>query len=375
MRTKIVLATMLVVPVNVHAATSVVLYGLVDGGLQYQKVDIEGYGQARTYGPASDIRAGSRWGLKGSEDLGNGVRALFVLENGFSLANGATGDKSRGAFNRQAYMGIASDDFGTLTFGRQYSAFNYFGTFGSFATGFGLAGSSRTFSTAFVRYDNLIKYETPTWHGLKATIGYSNQAGLGTGAQNPEPGQDKGDAINAFMAGVLYENGVFRFTANFDRIGKVPDAARTTTGSIKAWNTAASYDVGFAKITAAFGHDIDGRIGILPFANFAMLGAVSPAPNVTYMRSFKANNYSLGAVVPVGKGNLLLNWMMSDSNLEDVRTAGNNGIGTQNAFSIGYTYDLSKRTNLYAVGTYMKNVAYISNSSAQEYSIGVQHKF
>lgn len=55
---------------------------------------------------------------------------------------------------------------------------------------------------------------------------------------------------------------------------------------------------------------------------------------------------------------------MSDSNLEDVKTAGNNAIGTQNAFSIGYTYGLSKRTNLYAVGTYMKNVAYISNSSA-----------
>ncbi|ETF02333.1 hypothetical protein W822_11870 [Advenella kashmirensis W13003] len=66
---------------------------------------------------------------------------------------------------------------------------------------------------------------------------------------------------------------------------------------------------------------------------------------------------------------------MSDSNLEDVKTAGNNAIGTQNAFSIGYTYGLSKRTSLYAVGTYMKNVAYISNSSAQEYSIGLQHKF
>lgn len=375
MKTRFFLAAVLAMPMCVQATTSVVLYGLVDGGLQYQKVDIEGYGKVRTYGPASDIRAGSRWGLKGQEDLGNGVRALFVLENGFSLASGATGDKSRGAFNRQAYMGIASDEFGTLTLGRQYSAFSYFGTFGSFATGFGLAGSSRTFSSAFVRYDNLIKYETPSWHGLKATIGYSNQAGLGTGAQNPEPGQNKDDAINAFMAGLLYENDVFRFTANFDRIGKVPDAARTTTGSIKVWNTAASYDAGFAKIIAAYGQDRGGRIGTMPFANFAALGAGNPAPNVTYMRSFKTNNYSVGAVVPLGQGNLLLNWMMSDSNLEDVKTAGNNGIGTQNAFSIGYTYDLSKRTNLYAVGTYMKNVAYISNSSAQEYSIGLQHKF
>ncbi len=375
MKTRLWILAAMAIPASAHASTSVVLYGLVDGGLQYQKVKIDGYGTARTYGPASDIRAGSRWGLKGREDLGNGISALFVLENGFSLSNGATGDKSRGAFNRQAYMGIASDDFGTLTLGRQYSSFNYFGTFGSFATGFGLAGSSRTFSTAFVRYDNLIKYETPTWHGLKTTIGYSNQAGLGTGAQNPEPGQNKDDAINAFMAGVLYENGPFRFTANFDRIGKVPDAARTTTGSIKVWNTAVSYDAKLLKITAAFGQDVDGRIGILPLANFSTLGVGNPAPNVTYMRSFKTNNYSLGATVPFGQGNLLLNWMMSDSNLENIKTAGNNGVGVQNAFSIGYTYEFSKRTNLYAVGTYMKNMAYISNSSAQEYSIGLQHKF
>ncbi|WP_139161987.1 porin, partial [Acinetobacter baumannii] len=79
-----------------HAETSVTLYGILDGGIGYQKVKgTDGYAQqanepeinSKRTGLINGIQSGNRWGLKGSEDLGDGLRAVFVLESGFTLAD------------------------------------------------------------------------------------------------------------------------------------------------------------------------------------------------------------------------------------------------------------------------------------------------
>ena len=100
-----------------HAQSSVTLYGLIDVGLVYAN-NSGGHSQ---YSMGAGNLAGDRWGMKGTEDLGGGLKALFVLENGFSLANGRLG-QGGDEFGRHAYVGLSSSKFGTVTIGRQYDA-------------------------------------------------------------------------------------------------------------------------------------------------------------------------------------------------------------------------------------------------------------
>ena len=82
------------------------------------------------------VQNGSRWGLRGSEDLGDGLRAVFTLESGFDSGNGKPGQSSR-LFGRQATIGLASDSWGQLDFGRQTNiASKYFGSIDPFGAGF-----------------------------------------------------------------------------------------------------------------------------------------------------------------------------------------------------------------------------------------------
>jgi predicted porin len=97
-----------------HAQTSVTLYGVADDGLSYAN----NQGGKSSLQAVSGMPSGSRWGLKGVEDLGGGLKTIFTLENGFDLNSGALGQGGR-LFGRQAFMGLTGN-YGTLTFGRQY---------------------------------------------------------------------------------------------------------------------------------------------------------------------------------------------------------------------------------------------------------------
>ncbi|RQH09608.1 porin [Paraburkholderia dinghuensis] len=105
---------------SAFAQSSVTLYGIVDTSIRYlSNADSQNNGQvAMGVGPVT----GSRWGLKGSEDLGGGLSTIFRLENGFNLWNGAFAS-SGNLFNRSAYVGLKSDKYGQLTFGRQKTPF------------------------------------------------------------------------------------------------------------------------------------------------------------------------------------------------------------------------------------------------------------
>src|ERR1700734_1212016 len=98
-----------------HAQSSVTLYGLIDEGFDFTT---NGQGH-RGYEMVSGDTAGSRWGLKGNEDLGGGLSAVFQLENGFNPNTGALGQGGL-EFGRQAFVGVSSKQLGTVTLGRQY---------------------------------------------------------------------------------------------------------------------------------------------------------------------------------------------------------------------------------------------------------------
>src|ERR1700739_2517468 len=109
-----------------HAQSSVTLYGIVDEGFNINT----NAGGKHLYNLSSGVLQGSRWGLRGTEDLGGGLSAIFVLENGFDVNTGKLGQGGL-MFGRQAYVGLSSR-YGTVTLGRQYdSVVDYLGPLGA----------------------------------------------------------------------------------------------------------------------------------------------------------------------------------------------------------------------------------------------------
>ena len=125
-----------------HAQSSVTLYGVLDAGITYQSNVRTASGQGKSrFSMGSGIDQ-SRFGLRGSEDLGGGLKAIFTLESGFNIGNGKFANGNGGMFNRQAFVGLSSQ-YGTVTLGKQYDATqDYLAPLT--ATGRGAARTSRT---------------------------------------------------------------------------------------------------------------------------------------------------------------------------------------------------------------------------------------
>ncbi|CAE6844206.1 porin [Paraburkholderia aspalathi] len=161
------------------AQTSVTLYGVLDEGINYTN----NVGRGHVYELASGYAQGSRWGLKGAEELGGGLKAIFQLENGFDVSSGRLNQGGR-MFGRQAFVGLSSEPYGTLTFGRQYdSVVDYLAQ--TTANG-NWAGS--LFSHPYdndntdnsFRLDNSVKYTSPSISGFQfgGVYSFSNDTGF-----------------------------------------------------------------------------------------------------------------------------------------------------------------------------------------------------
>lgn len=188
-----------------HAAhaTEVMLYGLFDTSLTYVwNADAQG---KNLVGLGNGNLLGNRFGVKGAEDLGGGLKAIFTLENGFNPNTGALGQGNR-MFGRQAFVGLESARWGTLTIGRQYDALAdvawpitgdfYFGSV--YAT----PGDVDNYDTSS-RTDNAVKYTSPVVGGFQFVGMYA----LGGVAGKSGAGQ-------TWSAGLSYSNGPF------DEIGR-----------------------------------------------------------------------------------------------------------------------------------------------------------
>ena len=161
-----------------HAQNSVTLYGVIDEGFDYTN-NVNG---KKDYELQSGYAQGSRWGLKGAEDLGGGVKAIFTLENGFNVNNGRLGQGGL-EFGRQAFVGLSDATYGTVTLGRQYDSVvdflaqttangNWAGYL--FAHPYDNDNTDNSF-----RVNNTVKYTSPTWAGFQfgGMYGFSNVAG------------------------------------------------------------------------------------------------------------------------------------------------------------------------------------------------------
>jgi len=355
-----------------NAETSVTLYGLIDTGIGYtqyknKNTDIK----TKRTGLYDGVQSGNRWGLRGSEDLGDGLRAVFQLESGFNLTNGKSGQDGR-LFGRNATIGLANDSWGSLTFGRQTNVSSRFiadsGIASPFGDSFANAAIGQTFtSAATVRADNTIVYVSPSFSGFTFAAGYSfgidGQDWDVTGGNS----NNTDESLKLISTGLLYTNGPLGLAATYEQV-----SADQLDNKIKAWNLAASYDFEVVKLHAAFGQERNGAMNLSGNDRLTEIGATDYRVAGAYNDVYKADNWTFGVSAPLGAGKLMAGWAQSKakSELRDVI----NDAKTQNNYAIGYTYDLSKRTNVYAVGSYIKGYAF-QDVTATQAIVGLRHRF
>jgi predicted porin len=188
-----------------HAQSSVTLYGLIDEGFNFTN----NVGGNKLYSLSSGVMQGSRWGLRGTEDLGGGLKALFVLENGFDVNTGKFGQSGL-EFGRSAYVGLSSNQFGTVTLGRQYDSVVDFvaplaDTAGNqFGGNIGAHPADLDNLNNTFRINNSVKYTSVNYYGL--TFGGLYSLGGQAGAFNRN---------SAFSIGAAYANGPMNFAAAY----------------------------------------------------------------------------------------------------------------------------------------------------------------
>ena len=160
-------------------AADVQIYGLIDQGVSYQNYDADdGTGSVSTFSMNDAMEFGSRWGIRGSEDLGNGLKVGFTLESGFRADTGAMDNNGR-LFGRESTVSL-SGGFGTLTFGNMPVFGSTLGANGLFraidpvnANQTNAFGSGAATASSWLRADNAVSYKTPTFAGLTGYAMYS----------------------------------------------------------------------------------------------------------------------------------------------------------------------------------------------------------
>ena len=386
-----------------HAESSVTLYGIVDAGYGYQQQEAKFKGgdanwngkiKENSIGGHSGVKNGSRWGLKGSEDLGNGTSAIFVLESGFDALNGRSAQDGR-LFGRQAYVGLTGDSWGTFTIGRQYNAGDTFiGPIDPFGTGWAYAGVENVFGgSVSERYDSVIKYVTPNFNGFQAGLGlvYSNKDRKKEGF-NALKDEEK-NTNTGVTFGLGYTGGPLYVGASLDYL-KVDNEEKTngikedgSDSKTKAWNIGATYDFDVVKVHALYGGQKDGSIGTPSLAGFG-IESLESRTNVSgdqfFSKGYTQNSWLVGLSAPVGDaGKVMFSYAGSIADNDKMGAVANHyklKAKTHN-FALGYNHALSKRTSLYGVASYgwsdIKN-----NRSSEKVEVkrtqaivGLQHRF
>lgn len=387
-----------------HAESSVTLYGIVDAGYGYQQEEAKFKGGTATQngkittnkiGGHSGVQNGSRWGLKGSEDLGNGTSAIFVLESGFDVMNGRSQQDGR-LFGRQAYVGLTGDSWGTFTIGRQYNAGDAFvAPIDPFGTGWGFAGMENVFGGSVSdRYDSVIKYVTPNFAGFQAGLGlvYSDKdvktKGFGAPTDKEENTQTGVTFGLGYTAGALYVGGSFDYLRNEDTrtVGNIKNEIDRKT---KAWNIGGTYDFDVVKLHLLYGGQKDGSIsnpaltayGVGEAYDFYTTGL---GGNEFFGDGYTQHSWLAGLSAPVGDaGKVMFSYAGSVADNDKVTingVAGKLKAKTHN-FALGYRHALSKRTSVYGVASYgwsdldNNRTSHEVETKRTQAIIGLQHRF
>lgn len=335
------------------AQSSVTLFGIVDTGVSYVNntgVNADG-SKASKYGVGTSGNATSRLGLRGTEDLGGGLKAGFWLEGELFGDTGGSGLD----FKRESTVRL-SGNFGEVRLGREttptFRAGSKYDLFAS--TGIGQfmgyrdwAGNGLNDSNT-IRASNMVSYSTPNFSGFTANLSYAFD----------EKSQVANTTVGRYIGGnVGYDNGPLSVTAAY---GTLKSAALGVQADRDEMSIGASYNFGVAKV-------------------LGLAQQVKYKPNG--LNTGKFNNYMVGVSAPVGGvGEVKLAYAMYDQKAFDTKAQ---------QVSLGYVHNLSKRTALYGTVAYMKNdtgsalglqskgvsTAGIAGKNQTGMQVGIRHAF
>jgi predicted porin len=345
------------------AQTNVTVYGVADAAFVYTNVNGgnrlntgEAHGRD-TYLVQSGQLSGSRIGFKGTEDLGNGLKAIFTLEYGLELdVNGGLGNTASGMNSRQSFVGL-STKAGDVTLGRQYAPGFYIAAMDALVTSPALSsvlqaqvftGASINGSTAS-RWNNSVNYKTANWGGFTA------QAIYAAGENTNEIAMGESYGIGAdYAAGPLAVKYIYQHAA-ISNTG-MGTAAYGNSGIQDEHYVGASYDLKVVKLMASAQTTDRG--------NRAQAGGQAAEGAV----------YQFGAIVPVGKGNIHASYALAERN-SATRMGPNTYKGEMNSVSVAYTHGLSKRTTLYTGLRYTDNDTNNAGLVTTAFGAGINHTF
>jgi predicted porin len=336
------LAVLAAVSGGAYAQSSVTLFGVLDEAARYVK-----NGDLKMKSLASGGINTSRLGVRGTEDLGDGLKAGFWLETGLNPDSGTQSDGTR-FWNRRSTVSLLGG-FGELRLGRDYTpTYTGYTDYDPFGDN-GVAASSKfdsslgTARDTGTRADNQIAYFTPGGLG-----GFYARASVASG---------EGTAGKKYIgARAGYAAGPLDVSASY---GQTTVAPVLGDDKFKTADVGASYDFGVVKATAYYTQSkfVDQKIA----------------------------TYSIGAIVPVGAGQIKAAY--THANASGVTAAGVNvDANDANQFALGYVYNLSKRTAIYGTGAYIKNKgaatfavasapAIVAGGKSTGLELGLRHSF
>lgn len=331
------------------AQSNVSMYGLLDMGIN-QISNVGG-------NSLTELRSGnmmaSRWGIRGSEDLGGGVKAAFTLEAGVNVDTGSAGAADT-FWNRQSWLGVSKQGVGELRMGRQLSVMNdafgaygtstYLGTQTAALEGSGSSGSAAAQYNSMVggtRLNNVVKFTSADMGGLKvrAMVGFGEKEG-----------SNKAKRIESL--GLTYQRGAIEGSVVYH----------------------------LSRCEASSGCNDDQVIGLganYTFAGNVRVGAIATQQkNALNVAGNHANTYAVLALIPVRQWTLMASYQkLDDKSVRDQDI---------NQLNLGVKYALSKRTDVYSIfslqkvgnggkaGMFSKTS---SDSRQSQLNVGVRHSF
>ena len=350
-------------------AADVSVYGVVDTGLAYTYNDnwarsgedvVHSTDGESSLEMASGINASSRFGIVGSEDLGNGMKVAFKLESGINTDDGSLGQGGR-LFGREASLTL-SGDFGKISAGRMGGVGSSAGTY-DYVYLIGEAFDGGDFNiwgmTASSRYDNMITYETPEFASVKVTAQYSFDGDTGADnndyddAEDGQHGTEGKSTVDRYASLALTGGfGNLQFVGAYEYFNHAANSAVKDDGHL--FHLGGNYDFGVTKVFAlaqyyqgirnAAGWDLSGDLIEDNVADFTTDG-------------FKGYGLHLGSITPIGGGDLTVAAYFQDGKLQNIYS------DPQDKFDIDaqyvgvtarYAYHLSKRTDAYLGAGYAK---------------------
>ena len=371
---------------SAFAADSVQLYGIIDMGVTHYsglaptvngQPDTSGKSGTASYtGLSSGVVAGSRIGLKGTEDLGGGLKAIFKAETGFCAAGtnqtgtgGSPYCTGSGFMGRTTLLGLQGS-FGTVQMGRYFtSMFNNEVNYDPFQAGFtgaysnlslginglspnGEGGNAPGAAVGYLlRSNQTITYISPNLSGLTVQADYSFNDGKAT-----DPLVQGGNTTKLWSLNGNYAFGPATVGANYSKVTNVTVAPGSTVadGAYKVWQVFGSYDLNVVKLSGIY------ERGTADYY------------------SGNDSSWLLGATVPVGAGAVMVSYSQYGTSLAPTGTSLSTSKAKQ--YAIGYSYNLSKRTMLYTSYAHMSNDSAVAGSrsgtalavnDATNYSAGV----